>query len=238
MPKIGIVAALEREIKDLIKDWLKVEHTHDHHRFDFFEHGPAVAVCGGMGSGAARRAAEALMAIYHPDTLISAGFAGALQPSRSVGDVLWPQIIIDASDSSRTEIADGQGSLVSFSEVASPAQKAKLASAFQADAVDMEAAAVARVAAIHGANFAAVKAISDDATFEMPDLSRFITPDGHFRQAAFAAHAALRPQLWPQLIRLARNSAKASRALCTELARYPKENATAEPKRTSVATTN
>jgi adenosylhomocysteine nucleosidase len=238
MPKIGIVAALDRELRALIKDWQKVEHTHDHHRFTFFERGSAVAACGGMGVAAARRAAEAMMTNYHPETLVSAGIAGALQPSLVVGDVLWPRTVIDASDSSRTEIPTGQGALVSFPEVVGVAQKAKLGAAFQADAVDMEAAAVARVAAIHGISFAAVKAISDDSTFEMPDLSRFVAPDGQFRSSAFAAYAALRPQLWPQVIRLAKNSAKASNALCGELARYLKENATVELKGRSKVTTN
>jgi adenosylhomocysteine nucleosidase len=226
MPRIGIVAALERELKALIKDWQKVERTHEDHRFTFFEHDSAVAVCGGMGFAAARRAAEALMNSYPSQTLISAGFAGALpaEHSLAVGDVFWPRTIIDASDSSRTEIPTGQGALVSFSEVADAGQKAKLGAAFQADAVDMEAAAVARAAAIHGASFAAVKVISDDADFEMPDLSAFVTPDGQFRSSAFVAYAASRPQLWPQVIRLGKNSAAASRALCAELARYLKEN--------------
>jgi adenosylhomocysteine nucleosidase len=238
MPKIGIVAALDRELNALTKDWQKVERTHENHRFTFFEHGSAVAVCGGMGFAAARRAAEAMMTNYHPETLVSAGIAGALQPTLAIGDVLRPRTVIDASDSSRAEIPTGQGILVSFPEVAGAAQKVKLGNAFQADVVDMEAAAVARVAAIHGIEFVAVKAISDEADFEMPDLSRFITPDGQFRSSAFAAYAALRPQLWPQVIRLAKNSAKASNALCAELACYLKENATVELKKRSKVTTN
>jgi adenosylhomocysteine nucleosidase len=238
MPRIGIVAALDRELKALTRDWQKVERMHENRRFVFFEHDSAVAVCGGMGFAAARGAAEALMTGYHPETLVSAGFAGALQPSLAVGDVLWPRSVIDASDSSHTEIPTGQGVLVSFSGVAGSAQKAKLGTAFQADAVDMEAAAVARVAAIHAVDFVAVKAISDEVDFEMPDLSRFVTPDGQFRSSAFAAYAALRPQLWPQVLGLGKNSAAASRALCAELARYLKENEAAEPKGRSKVTTS
>ena len=46
--------------------------------------------------------------------------------------------------------------------------------------VDMEGAAVAQVAKEHGLEFAAVKAISDDADFPMPPLNRFIDENGKF----------------------------------------------------------
>ncbi len=48
-------------------------------------------------------------------------------------------------------------------------------------------------------------------------LARFATHDGQFREAAFAAHAALRPQLWSKLFQLAGNSNSAINALTTEL---------------------
>jgi adenosylhomocysteine nucleosidase len=81
----------------------------------------------------------------------------------------------------------------------------------------MEAATAARIAHAHGIAFHAIKAVSDDATFELHELARFATPDGQFREAAFAVHAALRPQLWSRLIQLARNSNRAIDALTKEL---------------------
>jgi adenosylhomocysteine nucleosidase len=83
----------------------------------------------------------------------------------------------------------------------------------------MEAAAVARAAEAHGLRFAAVKVISDDASFAMPPMERFIANDGGFRSAAFALHAAVRPWLWVSVFRLARNSTEASRRLCEYLSR-------------------
>jgi adenosylhomocysteine nucleosidase len=83
----------------------------------------------------------------------------------------------------------------------------------------MEAAAVAKGAEAHGLPFAAIKVISDEIGFPMPPLDRFTTQDGGFRTAGFVGFAILRPWLWAAVIRLARNSAKASQALCERLAR-------------------
>jgi adenosylhomocysteine nucleosidase len=222
-PKVAIIAALEREVRGLLREWRKVERTYEGRRFKVFESGGVVLVCGGIGYEAARRAAEAAVALYKPQVLLSAGFAGALDARLKVGQILWPRAVIDASDGRRTEAASGRGSLVSFSSVAGPGQKAKLAMSYGAQAVDMEAAAVARSARTKGIAFAAVKAVSDEASFEMPDVYRFVTNDGRVRFAAVVAFAVLRPWLWPALIRLGRNSAKASQALCGELERYLRE---------------
>jgi nucleoside phosphorylase len=59
MPRIGIVAALEREVRPLVKRWRVSEREHEGRRFRFFEKDELVVVCGGIGSQAARRAAEA-----------------------------------------------------------------------------------------------------------------------------------------------------------------------------------
>ena len=221
--KIVVVAALQREISPLVRDWQVVKRERDGRALSFFESDSAVAVCGGIASEAARRAAEAAIALYKPQLLLSVGFAGALDQQLKVGQVFWPRVVIDATDGSRTQAASGQGILVSFSSVAGSGQKARLAAAYGAQAVDMEAASVARTARANGIAFAAVKAISDEASFEMPDMNRFVTTDGQFRSAALAAFAAARPWLWPGLIRLGRNSAQASRALCVELERYLKK---------------
>jgi adenosylhomocysteine nucleosidase len=81
----------------------------------------------------------------------------------------------------------------------------------------MEAATVARLAQAHNVSFRAIKSISDESSFEMEELAQFVTPDGQFREAAFAAHSAVRPQLWPKLFALAGNSKRALQALTSEL---------------------
>ena len=208
------MAALEREVLPVVKQWHASEKDYGGRRFRFFQNGDVVLVCGGIGAQAARRAAEALIALFQPNRIYSAGFAGALDPRLKVGEVVRPGRVVSASDGSSVGIEGGEGVLVSFESVASPEQKAKLRDSFGAHFVDMEASAVARAAQARGAGFAAVKAISDEVDFEFPSMEQFVDSEGHFREGRFAWFAALRPWLWPQVLRLARNSKVASRALC------------------------
>ena len=160
-----MVAALEREVRPLVKRWRKVEREHQGRGFTFFEDGEAALVCGGIGAEPARRATEAAIALYQPELVQSVGFAGALDPTLNVGEIFSPSRVIDARDGSSVETATGHGVLVSVATVADVEQKAKLAESYGAHAVDMEAAAVARGAQARSVRFMAVKAISDDSTF-------------------------------------------------------------------------
>jgi adenosylhomocysteine nucleosidase len=218
--KVAIVAALEREVRPLIKQWRPVERDYDGRKYKFFENHRAVLVCSGIGPEAARRATEAIINLYAPVLVQSVGFAGALDSTLKVGTVLTPICVIDAKDGSRIEAGVGHWVLVSVDQPASLKQKAKLAEAYWAHAVDMESAAVARAAQAHDITFVGVKAISDEADFEMPPLERFIASDGHFRTGAFATYVAVRPWLWLRVIRLARNSSTAAAALCGWLEQY------------------
>ena len=211
---------MEREVFPLIKSWRPVDREYDGHKYKFFENERAVLVCGGMGQEAAHRATEAIINLYAPAMVQSVGFAGALDSTLKVGTVLTPICVIDAKDGSRVEAAVGHWILVSVDATASVERKAKLAEAYWAHAVDMEAAAVARSAQAHDVLFVGLKVISDEADFEMPPIDRFIAPGGQFRTAAFAAFVAVRPWLWLRVIKLARNSAKAATALCEWLAQY------------------
>lgn len=224
MPKVAIIAALEREVSGLTKGWSLVERDHEGRSFVFFESDDMVAVCSGIGMDAARRAAEAVIALYRPTLVLSVGFAGALDASLRVGAIFAPAVVIDARDGSRVEIEGAaQGTLVSFMAVAGIDQKANLALAYGAHAVDMEASAVAVAARARGVQFSAIKVISDEYNFEMPATARFIDPQGRFKTASFAVFVALRPWLWPRVARLAANSNKAARALGEHLKRFRQE---------------
>ena len=217
---IAIIAAMEREVHPLVQTWKTRTIDHAGRRYQIFETANAALICGGIGAEAARRATEALIQDVHPVQVLSVGFAGALDSTLHVGDVLSPQIVINPAGGARAEIAAGHGILVTSSTVADHDQKTRFAEAYAAVAVDMEAASVAQGAQAHGIEFRAIKAVSDDAHFEMPPLVRFISAEGKFQTAKFALHIALRPWLWRTAIVLARNSSKASRALCVALADY------------------
>ena len=181
MSRLAIVAALEREVRPLVKHWQVRKREHAGREFRFYESREAVLVCGGIGPEAARRAAEAVIVLYSPELLYSVGYAGALDPALKVGDVLTPAQVINGSDGSRVDVSKGQGILLSQSAVASVAQKSRLRKSYGAQAIDMEASAVARAAEARGVGFRAIKVISDEFNFELPALGRFVDREGRFR---------------------------------------------------------
>lgn len=214
--EVAIVAAMEREIAPLIRGWEMILGPH----YRFFERGNVIVLAGGIGPKAARAAADTVLTFRQPSLIISAGFAGALRESMSVGTVIVPTKVLAAGNEQTIRIeGGGEGTLVSVGSIADPVVKHDLAAKYAADAVDMEAAAVAEVARARGVRFAAVKAISDSARFELPPLSRFIDAGGEFQTMRFVAHVAIRPALWPALGKLKRNADKAANALCAYLAR-------------------
>lgn len=217
MPEIAIVAALEREVRPLVKHWRISEKEYDGRRFRFFENDRAVLLCGGLGPEAARRAAEAILALYRPRVVYSAGYAGALEAGLRVGEILSPARVIDATDGSSIDIPGGNCVLISYGHVATPEQKSKLWQAYGAQAVDMEAATVGRAAEARNVAFKALKVVSDESDFKFPDTDRFVDAQGRLHEARFALFAAVRPWLWFPVIRLARNSHRAARLLCTQL---------------------
>jgi adenosylhomocysteine nucleosidase len=218
--KVAIVAALEREIKPLVRDWHVSVREHDGRRFRFFESDHLVAVCGGIGGPVARRACEAIITLYQPALVVSAGFAGALESNIEPGSGFTPRTVINAQDGSRTDTGVGSGTLVTVDFVATPEQKRNLAKSYGAQAADMEAAAVARGAQARNIPFCAVKAISDGVNFVLPPIDRYVRSDGQLETVMLVVHIVLRPWIWRSVIQLARQSARASVTLCKLLQHF------------------
>ena len=103
--------------------------------------------------------------------------------------------------------------VVTSSRVANSEEKRRLAVAYPAGLVDMEAAAVARLAEMRRIPFLCIKGVSDGHAARLPDFNRFLTPEGQFQLARFIFFAILRPWYWPELMRMSENSSKASQAL-------------------------
>jgi adenosylhomocysteine nucleosidase len=210
----AIIAALPREVKPLVRGWQ--EHKLPNRVFAY-TNDFAVVACAGMGASRATLAVRAAMALKPVTTLLSVGLAGACSPSLELGDIVHAGVVIDTQSGERYTNPQFHQILATTPTIASVREKLRLYESYSASAVDMEAATVARLAQAHGLDFHAIKAISDDATFELQELTRFATPDGQFREAAFAAYSVARPQLWSKLIDLARNSNRAIQSLTAEL---------------------
>ncbi len=222
MSKIAIIAAMEREIAPLVREWQRSTLSSDQQEFPCFERGGVVAVISGIGSKNAERAARAILARYQPSVLISVGLAGALIRSLKAGSVFTPNVVVDAADGVEYRCtADSSrvsgGVLVSACEITGAQAKQELVNRFHGLVVDMEAAGVAKVAQEAQIGFRCVKAISDEADFIMPPMGKFVTAAGDFQTGKFALWAAVRPWQWAKVAALARNSKRATLALCNRL---------------------
>ncbi len=213
MKHVVIISALEREVQALIVSHRKDAATLPGTSLRCYTHENAWIVCGGIGPQAARAAAQAVVSARRPDLLVSVGFAGALHPGLRSGDLVEPAIVIAADTGKSYPTRSGVGALISASHIADAAYKSELHAKFNGKAVDMEAAAVADVAAQNGIAFIALKAISDEAHVTLPDLTAFIDARGNFKLGGFLRHIAIRPFLWPGIGRLARNGGRASATL-------------------------
>jgi adenosylhomocysteine nucleosidase len=211
--RIGIIAALAGELKPLIRGWQKMpvargsgiamwqrERGGDEH----------VAVCAGMGAAAARRAFTAAEFAGSLDMVLSVGWAGALTDA-GIQPVMAE--IIDAQTGERFSCGFGRQRVVTTAQVANEAEKRRLRETYGAVAVDMEAAAVARLAQMRGIPMHCFKTISDSLDARLPDINPFIDVDGKLKMAAFLAHVAVRPQYWGSLLKTGSSSAKAAQDL-------------------------
>ena len=218
-PRVGIVAALRREIAPLVRGRKAVWRGQQDRRIVIFESDGWVAGCGGIGKEAAQTTAKVLIDEYRVNALISCGLAGGLTSQMKLAQTFVAGRVIDPTSGKEWSNAAGAVALVSVPSILGARQKRELASKFSAQAVDMEAAAVAEVAAQAGVPFVALKSISDELDFPMPPLQRFIKTNGSLAKARLLWFLLLRPWLWQAAIALARNSRVASLAL-TQVLRH------------------
>lgn len=217
--KVAIISALDRELAPLLQRWERGLLQVERRVFPIWRSEGVVYVPCGMGPEHAKAAARVLIEQEKPSIIVSAGFAGALTRMLTVGEVITPGTVIDAQTGKYYELGFGSGVLVTVPAVTDEAAKKGFATQFRADAVDMEAAAVAETAKEHGMEFCAVKAVSDELGFAMPPFNAYINADGSLAMERFAAYVAVRPGYWPSLMKLACNSKRAAQELSNTMER-------------------
>jgi adenosylhomocysteine nucleosidase len=147
--------------------------------------------------------------------IVLAGFAGALDPSLRVGDLVVTEgaNVLQDSHLCRFGSIHTSGHIVS-----TPEEKAGLFARTGAVAVDMEHGIVREYARSLGVPFVAVRAISDAAGDVLdPLVLRLVNEWGRPRPAAVAGALLRRPTLLPQLIRLGANANQAAVSLTAAL---------------------
>ncbi len=120
----------------------------------------------------------------------------------------------------RCDAGAGELWLATSPRVAGETEKRRLASTYKAALVDMEAAAVARLAGMRGIPFYCFKGVSDGFGEKLPDFNRFIELDGKFQMSRFVVYAMIRPWYWPALVRMGENSRKASENIAKSLRNF------------------
>jgi adenosylhomocysteine nucleosidase len=225
--RIAIIAALPGELKPLVANWQRVGTGSRGTSKWVVTQGDDtwVAVCAGMGADAVRRAYAAAVSDGPVDMLLSVGWAGALAAGIQPSSVYVATEVIDAKTGEHFGFSsERQLRLVTTARVADVAEKMRLAATYPgATLVDMEAATVARLAAMRGVPVLCIKGVSDEAGADMPDLNPFIDQAGQMRMMPFLAHIALRPSVWPSLVHLGRNSARAADAMRDLIVEFMKE---------------
>jgi adenosylhomocysteine nucleosidase len=212
MRRIALIAALPGELKPLVRGWTRLSNPGVDLWRTRRDGREWLAVCAGVGAGAAARAFAEAEKAGSVDLAVSLGWAGALSREFEAGRAYRISTVIDALTGERFPVAgqSGKGVLVTSDKIADRDEKRRLAKAFGAGLVDMEAATVARMAKVRGIPFSCIKGVSDGVDDQIFEFKGFITKQGEFRLAPFIVHAALRPWLWAGLAQMGNRSRKAA----------------------------
>ena len=215
MTRVAIIAAMPGELHPLVAGWPHSSRNGVLYWAQRNEEEEWIAACAGAGHAAATRAFAGIEDGGPIDLVFSVGWAGALRQEVASGSAYNVAGVIDARTGERFHCEAGAGELwlATSSKVAGRAEKRRLASTYDAALVDMEAAAVARLAAMRRIPFYAIKGVSDGLNDWLPDFNPYIDPDGRFRLVPFALSCVVRPWYWPGLFRMGENSKQASQAI-------------------------
>jgi adenosylhomocysteine nucleosidase len=221
MTRTALIAAMPAELKPIVRGW-KHKSSNGVHTWAHRDDNLYVAACAGAGQAAATRAFAEIEKDAPIDLVFSLGWAGALTPDLAPGTAHNVAGIIDVQTGERFRCDADAGPLwlATSPKVADESEKRRLASTYAAALVDMEAAAIARLAQMRGIPFYAIKGISDPLDAKLPDFNPFLAPDGRFQTAKFALYSLLRPWYWPSLARMGENSKRASQSIAESLLKF------------------
>ena len=180
---------------------------------------PIVLVANGPGPKLAGWAAEIARKHQKLRGLVSTGFCGALHPALEPCDIFVATEVLGVAHAlsvPRSHSCDRQtGKLLSIDRVVSTASEKADLHQTGADAVEMEAAAVAAKAAEWNLPFFCVRVVTDTAAESFPlDFNRMRDADGRFSRIKILTAALRQPgSVLPGLVKLNKRCKDASQAL-------------------------
>src|SRR4051812_44301052 len=173
----------------------------------------------GMGRTNAARGIREAIAKVKPDRVITAGFAGGLNPKLKVGDILYDQ---DFDAGLATQLEDLGAISAKFychKRVAITAEeKFALWKETSADAVEMESSVIRTICKEFRIPSATIRVISDDAHQDLPlDFNALMTSEDRIDYPKLIWTVLSRPSRIPKLMEFQRQTIAASQKLGTVL---------------------
>ena len=182
-----------------------------------------------MGSENATASLRQHLRTNRPSFVLSAGFAGGLNPHLAMGTTLFSRCGTQDHPLLKPlqSLADKEGTFISHDRVIAKAkEKQRLHQETQHDAVEMESSAIASVAQDHRIPCLTLRVISDAADEDLPlDFNHLMTRDKriHFPKLLWAL--ARNPEKIPTLIRFNHEISRYARTLAELISKIlPKKN--------------
>lgn len=226
MSNIGLIAAMPEEIAPLLRRVGRYSREKaGRHKIYRFQAGPlsACLIESGMGPRNATEGASQLIEACTPQVILNFGFAGALSPELKSGDIVSADRLLFSHDGLFSEQQwltllqepvgqqVQQAAFVTTSRITDKKYLAdRLPTGIRQAVVEMETAAVAKVAGTAGIPFIAIRAISDELGEELGfTLEEFCDQGLNLKIWRVLLTVARKPWIIPQLVRLGGNSKKA-----------------------------
>lgn len=228
---VGIVAALSIEVAPFVAT------LRDVRKYRGPRHTIVEGECGGRlvalihsgpGRKAARQATQLLMEGHRPSWVVSAGFAGALSAELKRNDLVLATEIVEEETADRiavdVRVDEGDsgpraGRLITVDRIIrTAAEKAELGRRHDADIVDMETSAVARLCGERNQRFLSVRVVSDDAGSDLPpEILTILGRSGGYRVGAAVGAIWKRPSSVFDLLGLREHAMEAADRLAKAL---------------------
>jgi adenosylhomocysteine nucleosidase len=169
----------------------------------------------GIGRANAAKSIRQAIALVQPERVISAGFAGGLNPSLKFGAIIYEQDF----DAGFAPELDDLGALPAkfycHRRVAITAQEKRgLWESTGADAVEMESSVIRTICHEHHIPSATIRVVSDDASQDLPlDFNALMTSEDRINYLKLIWAVFSRPSRIPKLVEFQRHTVAAARRL-------------------------
>ena len=203
---IAVVSATKNEVSPLLKkisgkEYLSVNSI-DFIKGSYLGTGLIVAISG-VGIKRARNCTNTLIQNFSPDTIISAGYVGALNPKVQIGDLFLPEWVMSRKFNKKIVIDNeipyvafnysSGGILTENSFVNSSEKKLDLFVESTADIVDMETWGIAETAVENSIRLISVNSVSDSTGCTLPRMEKIYSSDTRLDYGKVYNYFKLRP---------------------------------------------